>query len=93
MQDADLSQLTSYKEKLGCFSCGVHPYCGGRCPVQGLTAGSQRLSEYCRLMRLHVAVVADYAPAIKSLLEEKHYSLQRVYDECVFVNQFTDVTP
>jgi radical SAM protein with 4Fe4S-binding SPASM domain len=91
--NTDFSALIEYKQYLGCKNCGVGKYCGGRCPVQALTASNRRLVEYCQLMRLHVAIVGEYKEKIQRLLSQKHYSLQQVYDQSVFVNQFTDVTP
>lgn len=93
IQDADLAGLIEYKKHLGCDQCGIGAYCGGRCPVQAVTSGERRLLEYCQLMRLHVGIVKDYAAEIEGLLNERHYILQEIYDRCVFINQFTDVTP
>lgn len=88
-----LSFLAAYKKDLGCYECGVVSYCGGRCPVQAFTSEEERLLQYCQLMRLHVAVVKEYAPCIKQLLVKAHHSFQDLYARSVFVNQFTDVTP
>ncbi|HML75131.1 MAG TPA: 4Fe-4S cluster-binding domain-containing protein [Anaerohalosphaeraceae bacterium] len=93
IQPKELSKLIAYKNELGCGSCGVHPYCGGRCPVEGLTASRQRLSEYCQLMRLHVAVVKEYLPHIQRAMKLQDIDLQRLYDHSAFYAQFTDVTP
>jgi len=93
MLDADLDALIEYKKYLGCYKCGVGAYCGGRCPVQALTSTEQRLVEYCQLMRLHVGTVKKYAKEIKSILEQRHYSLRDIYEHCVLINQITDVTP
>ncbi len=89
----DLSQFTAYKEDLGCTGCGVHNYCGGRCPVQALMSEAERLIQYCQLMRLHVGVVMDYLPRIKTLLEQNGIGFQSLYDNSAFFAQFTDVTP
>ena len=93
LDGADLSPFISYKDDLGCYECGVHAYCGGRCPVQGLSSGAERLIQYCQLMRLHVAIVIDYLPRIMGIMARRHMPLQRVYDESAFFAQFTDVTP
>jgi len=37
LRECDLSSLVEYKNWLGCYQCGVHAYCGGRCPVQAIT--------------------------------------------------------
>ncbi len=88
----DLSHLIAYKEALGCYNCGVHSYCGGRCPVQA-AAGPEILAQYCALMRLHVEVVQDYLPDIAGLLKKHDISLRTLYNESAFLTQFTDVTP
>jgi radical SAM protein with 4Fe4S-binding SPASM domain len=88
----DLSHLIAYKDPLGCYTCGVHAYCGGRCPVQA-AAGPEILAQYCALMRLHVEVVQDYLPDIASLLKKHDISLQTLYNESAYLTQFTDVTP
>lgn len=89
----DLKALIDYKNGLGCYECGVHPYCGGRCPVQALTGTSERLKQYCQLMRLHVGIVHEYIPEIMRNLEKNHISLQKMYDQAAYYAQFTDVTP
>ena len=89
----DLSWLTLYKKDLGCNRCGVHSYCGGRCPVQAVTGSTERLRQYCQLMRLHVGVVNDYADEIAALLAEQGLTAQDLYDGSAFYVQFTDGTP
>jgi len=89
----DLTSLIGYKRDLGCYECGVHSYCGGRCPVQALTSTAQRLVEYCQLMRLHVGTVMSYLPRIIEQLERNDIALQDIYDRSAFYAQFTDVTP
>jgi radical SAM protein with 4Fe4S-binding SPASM domain len=91
--DQDLSHLVAYKDDLGCKGCGIHPYCGGRCPVQALTGSRERLRQYCQLMRLHVGVVAEYLPEIRTALDRANVSLQDLYDRSAYYVQFTDVTP
>jgi uncharacterized protein len=88
----DLSALVRYKEDLGCSRCGVHSYCGGRCPVQA-QAGGKRLLQYCQLMRLHVGVVLIHLDRIREGLENSGMSCQQLYDRSAFLTPFTDVTP
>jgi uncharacterized protein len=85
--------LIAYKDPLGCYACGVHAYCGGRCPIEALNSDNLRLIQYCQLMRLHVGTVLNYLPQIKCLLDEQKISLQTLYDESALLTQFTDVTP
>ncbi len=89
----DLRSLIDYKDGLGCYECGVHPYCGGRCPVQALTGTRERLKQYCQLMRLHVGIVQEYIPEIMRNLEKNNIPLQEIYDCTAYYAQFTDVTP
>jgi uncharacterized protein len=89
----DLSWLTNYKNDLECKKCGVHGYCGGRCPVQAVTGSIERLSQYCQLMRLHVSIVNDYMNEIVSALEFHGITPQYIYDHSAFFVQFTDGTP
>jgi len=89
----DLSWLTNYKNDLGCKKCGVHGYCGGRCPVQAVTGSMERLLQYCQLMRLHVFTVNSYMDEIVSALETHAISPQQIYEESAFYVQFTDGTP
>jgi uncharacterized protein len=89
----DLSGLVSYKDSLGCRSCGVHPYCGGRCPVQAHVGSPERLLQYCQLMRLHVGIVLSYLKQVVAAMELHGISAQRLYDESAVFAQFTDVTP
>ncbi len=93
LNERDLHHLVDYKERLGCHDCGVHPYCGGRCPVQAATAGFETLGQYCALMRLHVAVVQDYLPDITNSLKKNNISLETLYTTSAYLTQFTDVTP
>ena len=89
----DLSWLTDYKNNLGCIKCGVHGYCGGRCPVQAVTGSLERLKQYCQLMRLHVFTVDDYLDEIAAALETHGITPQQIYDQSAFFVQFTDGTP
>lgn len=86
-------KLIEYKQPLGCHECGVHGYCGGRCPVEALHCQPKRLIEYCQLMRLHVGLVQRRIPEIQERIEKNGISLQDIYDRSVFYVQFTDVTP
>ncbi len=89
----DLNGLTAYKSDLGCFSCGVHGYCGGRCPVQALISTPERLVQYCQLMRLHVGVVCEYIDDIKRAVSRRGITSQQLYDTSARYVQFTDGTP
>ncbi len=89
----DLSWLTNYKNDLGCKKCGVHGYCGGRCPVQAVTGSIERLHQYCQLMRLHVSIVNEYMDEIASALGSHAITPQYIYDHSAFYVQFTDGTP
>jgi radical SAM protein with 4Fe4S-binding SPASM domain len=89
----DLSWLTHYKQDLGCSKCGVHSYCGGRCPVQAATGSFERLFHYCQLMRLHVSTVSDYLDEIVAALEKHNLTSQYIYDHSAYYVQFTDGTP
>jgi radical SAM protein with 4Fe4S-binding SPASM domain len=93
IKEKDLSWLTSYKIDLGCRKCGVHSYCGGRCPVQAITGSIERLRQYCQLMRLHVSTVNDYIEEIIPALRKQAVTPQQIYDESAFYVQFTDGTP
>ncbi len=89
----DPARLISYKSALGCYQCGIHGYCGGRCPVQGLYGSRERTLQYCQLMRLHVAIVRDYLKPIRAALRKHRYKLQDLYDRSAYLTRFTDVTP
>ena len=89
----NLSWLTDYKVNLGCQKCGVHNYCGGRCPVQAVTGSKARLRQYCQLMRLHVATVNDFIDDISSAMDNHGITPQFIYDQSAFFVQFTDGTP
>ena len=89
----DLSFLVRYKDELQCYRCGVHAYCGGRCPVQAHAGGRERMLQYCQLMRLHVGTVKEYLQAITAAMEKNGLTAQDLYDASGFFAQFTDVTP
>jgi radical SAM protein with 4Fe4S-binding SPASM domain len=89
----DFSWLTNYKNDLGCRKCGVHSYCGGRCPVQAFTGSIERLLQYCQLMRLHVSTVHDYLDEIVTALKKHRLTPQYIYNHSAYYVQFTDGTP
>jgi radical SAM protein with 4Fe4S-binding SPASM domain len=93
LRDHSLQELAGYKNPLGCFHCGIHPYCGGRCPVQALTGSPVRLVQYCQLMRIHVGVVQQYMDRIAPELGKMGMTAQKIYDLSAYIAQFTDVTP
>lgn len=93
VKEEDLSWLTDYKRGLGCKKCGVHSYCGGRCPVQAVIGSVERLRQYCQLMRLHVSVVCDYMDDIAAALETHTISAQYIYDHSAAFVHYTDGTP
>jgi radical SAM protein with 4Fe4S-binding SPASM domain len=93
LESPNLDRLIDYKKHLGCYECGVHAYCGGRCPVEAVNSKPQRLIEYCQLMRLHVGIVQQYMPKILIALKQQHISLQQLYERSAKFAQFTDVTP
>ena len=89
----DLSWLTEYKNDLGCRKCGIHNYCGGRCPVQAVTGSAARLRQDCQLMRLHVSTVNDHINEIAAALGKHRITAQNIYDQSAYYVQFTDGTP
>lgn len=89
----DLSGLVDYKKRIGCKACGVHAYCGGRCPVQAHISTPERLFQYCQLMRLHCGVVLDAMDDIVRAMRQRGISAQQLYNGSAFFTQFTDVTP
>lgn len=93
LKDSDLSPFVSYKKKLGCFDCGVHAYCGGRCPVQAIAGSWERVLQYCQLMRMHVGIVQEHISDIFRALQKNSISLQNVYDSSAFLAKYTDVVP
>jgi uncharacterized protein len=93
ISEQDLKALVKYKEELGCYGCGVHAYCGGRCPVQVMAGSWERTLQYCQLMRLHVGIVLKKMEDISKSLENHGLSLQEVYDRSAFLAKYTDVVP
>ena len=93
LKETGLVSLLTYKGALGCNKCGVHAYCGGRCPVQALVGIPQRTLQYCQLMRLHVGIVKERMNEIIRALDKYRISPQVIYDHSAFIAGFTDVVP
>ena len=93
LEERNLSNLIEYKTDLGCYRCGVHAYCGGRCPVQVIAGSKLRTLQYCMLMRLHVGIVQENINEIYRLLNKYKISLQNIYDQSAFLAKYTDVVP
>ncbi len=93
LQESDLDSLVGYKKWLGCYQCGVHPYCGGRCPVQVLAGSRERTYQYCQLMRLHVGIIQERISDILDGLKRNRITLQTLYDRSAFLTKYTDVVP
>jgi uncharacterized protein len=93
LREEDLSRLVEYKDWLGCYECGVHPYCGGRCPVQAVAGSRERTFQYCQLMRLHVGSIQERISEIAAALQKNRISLQDVYERSAFLARYTDVVP
>ncbi len=93
IDEQELFMLVDYKHELGCYECGVHSYCGGRCPVQALTSTVGRLVQYCQLMRLHVALVGDYMVEIEKTLTRQSITTGDLWVRSAYYAQLTDVTP
>ena len=93
LSEYDLDSLVEYKSWLGCYQCGVHFYCGGRCPVQVVAGSKERTYQYCQLMRLHVGLIQDRISDILGGLERNGITLQALYDQSAFMANYTDVVP
>jgi len=93
LSEYDLDSLVEYKSWLGCYQCGVHFYCGGRCPVQVVAGSKERTYQYCQLMRLHVGLIQDRISDILGGLERNAITLQALYDQSAFLANYTDVVP
>lgn len=93
LRDHSLHELAAYKNQLGCYQCGVHAYCGGRCPVQAITSSPLRLVQYCQLMRIHVGVVQQYMNDIVISMRKHGMTAQKIYDLSAYIARLTDVTP
>lgn len=87
-----LARVISYKQDLGCSTCGVEPYCGGRCPVQANTGGIERARQYCYMMREHVATIKQFVPPIIELMSDQGIGLSQLYASAKLA-RFSDVTP
>jgi len=88
-----LNDLVGYKNDLGCLECGVHAYCGGRCPVQAVAGSAGRLLQYCQLMRLHVGSVKDLLDGIRAAMTANGLAPRDLMNLSGRLAQFTDVTP
>ena len=93
LEERNLGDLVEYKTDLGCYRCGIHAYCGGRCPVQVIAGSRERTLQYCKLMRLHVGIVQDHIDDIVPLINKYNISLQNIYDRSAFLAKYTDVVP
>jgi len=93
LSEYDLDSLVEYKSWLGCYQCGVHFYCGGRCPVQVVAGSKERTYQYCQLMRLHVGIIQDRISDILRGLKRNGITLQALYDQSAFLAKYTDVVP
>ncbi len=93
LSEYDLDSLVEYKSWLGCYQCGVHFYCGGRCPVQVVAGSKERTYQYCQLMRLHVGIIQGRISDILRGLEKNGITLQALYDQSAFLTNYTDVVP
>jgi radical SAM protein with 4Fe4S-binding SPASM domain len=93
IDEYDLNSLVEYKDWLGCYRCGVHFYCGGRCPVQVLAGSKQRTYQYCQLMRLHVGIVQERISDVLKGIQENGMTLQEINDRSASITKYTDVVP
>jgi len=91
--EVNLAKFVDYKEHLDCFRCGVHPYCGGRCPVQAIAGSPERTRQICQLMRLHVGLVQERMDEIIEGLKIHNISLQYIYESSAALAKYTDVVP
>lgn len=87
-----LARVISYKQDLGCSTCGVEPYCGGRCPVQANTGGIERARQYCYMMRKHVATIKQFVAPIVELMLDEGIGLSQLHASAKLA-RFADVTP
>ena len=93
MTDQDLAPLAAYKNSLGCPECGVHFYCGGRCPVQALAGSARRTVQYCQLMRLHVGLAAERLSEVHDMLDRHGLGPADLHHRSAHLAAFTDVVP
>jgi radical SAM protein with 4Fe4S-binding SPASM domain len=87
-----VAAIVSYKTDLGCGTCGVEPYCGGRCPVQANTGGIGRARQYCFMMREYVKTVKQHAARIADLMVAEGITPGDLY-RSAHLTKFADVTP
>jgi uncharacterized protein len=87
-----LGKVVAYKADLGCSTCGVEAYCGGRCPVQANTGGIGRARQYCFMMRDHVRIVKGYVGRIADIMLERGITLADLYRSARYA-KYADVTP
>lgn len=88
-----LQSLVSYRDRLGCSSCKMFFYCGGRCPVQALAGSPQRTEQICKLMHIHVNTVKEHTGYISRMLSKHGITRQQLYDRSAFIARYTDVIP
>lgn len=93
LEEQDLNLLVKYKDQLNCYQCGVHPYCGGRCPVQSIAGSPERTLQYCQLMRLHVGIVQKRILDIIDGIKQNKITQQDIYERSAFLAKYTDVVP
>ena len=93
LSDYDLNSLVAHKCWLGCYQCGVHFDCGGRCPVQVIAGSKERTYQYCQLMRLHVGIIQERIYDILRSIGKNGITLQTLYDQSAFLAKYTDVVP
>jgi len=88
-----LDRFIEYKDQLGCFRCGVHAYCGGRCPVQAIAGSPERTRQICQLMRLHVGIIQEYLDEIVRSVKDHNITPQYIHGHSAFLAKYTDVVP
>lgn len=91
--EAILQSLVAYRETLGCRSCSMYFYCGGRCPVQAMAGSPERTRQICKLMHIHINTVKRHIRHINKMLLKNHISRQQLYDASAFITRYTDVIP
>ena len=89
----NLDRFIEYKDQLGCFRCGVHAYCGGRCPVQAIAGSPERTRQICQLMRLHVGIIQEYLDEIVRSVKDHNITPQYIHGHSAFLAKYTDVVP
>jgi uncharacterized protein len=89
----NLDRFIQYKDQLGCYQCGVHSYCGGRCPVQAMAGSPERTHQICQLMRLHVGITQEYLGEVIECVKAHNISPQYIHGHSAFLAKYTDVVP